>query len=93
MGERPAVAVLAPAAVPECHTPAQGQRFERRLGPVGERPWLEVGPAERQLRRLNADDADLTAVGQHDGVAVDDLDDHGRAAVDQRRRQFRRRRR
>src|SRR3546814_20571142 len=35
-------------------------------------PGLEAGPPERQLRRLDADQADLPFVGENEGVAVDD---------------------
>ena len=60
MGERPAVAVDPAPAVGERDLASEGELGERGLGLGGERPSLEAGPAERQLRRL---DADQTGVG------------------------------
>ena len=60
MGERPAVAVDPAPAVGERDLAPESELGERGLGLGGERPGLEAGPAERQLRRL---DTDQTGVG------------------------------
>ena len=77
---RVAVALDAPPAEGERHHAIERERLERALGLAGQRPGREIGPAERQLRRLDADHADLFAGVEHDGVAVDHLDDARRAA-------------
>ena len=73
MGEPAAVPVAPPPAEGEADDPALGETRQRRLGLAGERPFAEAAPAQGQLGRLDADQADLAAVAQDHRVAVDDL--------------------
>ncbi len=74
MRQQPAVAVPRRRARRDRELAAERQFGQRRLGLLGQRPGLEALAAERQLRRLDADQPDLAAVAQEQGVAVDDLD-------------------
>jgi len=70
-----AVAVDAATAQSELDLPVGGERFKRLSRVVDERPGIVSPPAERRHRRLGADQAHGPALGQLQGLAVDDAGD------------------
>ena len=71
MGEKPPVPVDPASAIDQFDRGAEDKRFERFPGLGGKRPVPETRPAERQLRRLDADQPHLRAAFQDDRVTVD----------------------
>ncbi|MFO7479024.1 MAG: hypothetical protein R6X03_11935 [Methyloceanibacter sp.] len=57
---------------------AQGQAFQPSLRLLDKRPRRVAAPAERRSRRLRADQADRTAVGEAERLAVEDRGDRAR---------------
>ena len=64
---------MRPAAIAEPERFAPRQDVQQRLRFLGQGPGSETGAAERQLGRLDADQAHMGAAVEDEGVAVDDL--------------------
>ena len=62
-----------PAAIAEPERFAPRQDVQQRLRFLGQGPGSETGAAERQLGRLDADQAHMGAAVEDEGVAVDEL--------------------
>ena len=74
MRQRATVAVGFAAAIIERQGFAERQRLKRLFGFLGERPGFEAGAPERQLGRLDADQAHFRAVFEEQRIAVDHFD-------------------
>ena len=74
MGEDAAMPVRAAAAMAQRDACAARQIGEGGARNLGQRPGFETGASERQLRRLDAGEANLPAIVEHKRVAIDDLD-------------------
>src|SRR5690606_38156460 len=77
MSEMTTVPVAARAPEPKADALPLDQVRERRSCLLRQWPCRKVGPAERQLRRLEPDQTNLAAVVQANRVAVHHLDDGG----------------
>jgi hypothetical protein len=74
MGEKAIVTIHPLAAESQSDWLIENQFFQRVLGFVGKRPFLETRPPQRQLGGLDSDKADLSPIFQYDGIAIHHVD-------------------
>lgn len=78
MRQHAPIPVLATRIEPKLDLGTRHDVRKRRFRLGDKRPWLLAGPAERRTGRLNAEKANLAAIGEHKRLAIDDGPDHGR---------------
>ena len=77
LGQRAAVTVDLSPAIGQLQSLAESQLLQSVAGLLGQGPGLEAAPAERQLGRLDPDQAHFPSVIQFQSVAVDNGDGAG----------------